>query len=268
MKRSERHSLHSINGGKSTKKGGDSTVQSISRATSILRCILDGFHSIKDISAHCDLSKSTVHRLLNSLEKSDFIYQNPVNHQYYLGSLFNRLSIKQPIAHQKFLAQSWDEIHRIWDMFGELTILDIHVGLLKVNLVALTSKFNYSFRITKEDSLLFYGSNAKVLFAQHDNEEIDVTLNNITPRPPSSDCVTDKAELKKQLQTARNQGYYISREFGDGMMGISVSITTYLCPAALSVAGPESRLSPIASRVVEELKVSAKLIEDKITIKK
>jgi DNA-binding IclR family transcriptional regulator len=258
------YSGESTESNRAPERQQNTNVQSIARAAVIMRCIMQGFHSIKDIAAQCDLSNSTVHRLLSSLNESGFVFKDPVNHQYYLGSLFNQLSLSQSEAHQQFLFQSIEESNRIWELFGEATILDVQVGLQKISLLTINSRYNYSYKNAQYKGPILYGSEAKVLLSQHSDEEIEKLLNSINLQPSSEYCVTDKADLKEQFQQARRQGYYISKEFGDGMMGISVPIKGYLFPAAISVAGPEKRLDPIALKIVAEIKISANRIADNI----
>jgi predicted transcriptional regulator len=63
----------------------ETAVQSIKRASAILNCISDGTNSVTDIATKCDLSKSTVHRLLKALCESELVMQDTLNHQYFLG---------------------------------------------------------------------------------------------------------------------------------------------------------------------------------------
>ena len=61
-------------------------VQSVSRALEILLCLGKDIHSLAGIADYCKLSKSTVHRLLKTLEESYFVLQDPINQQYYFGT--------------------------------------------------------------------------------------------------------------------------------------------------------------------------------------
>lgn len=75
----------------------ETAVQSIQRAADILNCISDNVNSVTDIAARCNLSKSTVHRLLKALSESSLVMQDPINHQYFLGDLIIKL-ISTPLT--------------------------------------------------------------------------------------------------------------------------------------------------------------------------
>ena len=86
-------------------------VNSIKRAANILVCLLNETNSITDIAEACNLSKSTVHRLIKSLEESGFVSQDLFNHHYYLGHLFTTLSSSLQISHKQLVSfahiQKW-----------------------------------------------------------------------------------------------------------------------------------------------------------------
>lgn len=249
---------------KINKKKENPTVRAISRAVEILHCIANGTHSIKEISTYCDLSLGTAHRILSALEELKFVFQDPISRKYFIGSSLDKMLIDRTTTHQFFIAHSSPEVNRIWKQFGEFTGLDIHVGLQKVHLLALGSKFNYG--VTRAFPSIFYGADSKTLLSQHSDDEIDTILNSFPIDPPSENCSVEKKDLKKEIQLARTQGYFISKEFANGIMGISVPVKTYFCPAALTLAGPEARLDPIASQVVKEMKKACGRIEKNISV--
>jgi DNA-binding IclR family transcriptional regulator len=86
-------------------------------------------------------------------------------------------------------------------------------------------------------------------------------LNHINPKSMGK---VDKETIKKQLKQARKQGYYVSTGKTEGIMAVSVPISHYLCPVALSVVGPEIRIKPVAANVVAEMSKSAKIIAEKL----
>jgi len=242
---------------KETKK---SSVQSISRAAGILRCLANDMHSVKEIADCCRLSMATVHRILKALEEEEFVFEDPVGRKYYLGLFASQLSLNQSHAHKWLIAQSFDEINRIWKLFNEFTALDIEVGFQAINLINLQSKMNYSISRPPQSSL---GSESIIFFAQHTDDEVAVILSSINPNA-KDDGKIDSEKIIKQVKQARRQGYYISTEFTEGIMGISVPIVHYLCPVALSVVGPGIRLTPIVSAIVTEMQKSTTLISEKI----
>jgi len=252
------------NGGNQNVSGKEtrqSPVQSISRAAGILRCLANDIHSVKEIAIRCKLSMGTVHRLLKALEAADFVFQDPVERKYYLGLFASQLSLNQSNAHKWLIAQCFDEVNRIWQLFSEFTALDIEVGLQALNLLTVQSKMNYSISRPPQS---FLGSESIIFLAQHTDDEMELILDNMNPKSRDGDLLLDKEKIKKQAGQARRQGYFISTEFTEGVMGISVPINHYLCPVALTVVGPKVRLKPVVSDVVAEMLRSTEFITEKL----
>lgn len=249
----------------SRKKGKDAMpVNSVIRACKIIECLSNNNNSIKEIAEQCGLSISTVHRLLQTLIDSELVFKNPIDQKYYLGRLFTRITLSTLNNHKHFIYQSIDEVQRIWDIFGEFTALDIEVGLQINTLIEIQSRFNYI--IAKSTMPMFYGSVSKVMMAQHSDDEIATILKNVKLAPTSKDCITNKKLIKESIKEIRHQGYCVSRrEIDEGIMGISVPISNYVCAASLSVVGPDVRLEPKTKEILQELLVSASNISNRIT---
>jgi len=236
-----------------------SPVQSISRAAGILRCLANNIHSVKEISAFTMLSMGTVHRILKALEEEEFVIQDPVERKYYLGVFAAQLSLYQSNTHRWLIARSSNELNRIWELFNEFTALDIEVGLQTINLLTIQSKSNYS---VIRPPRSFFGSESIVLLSQHPDDELEVILSHMNVRTGDG---SDKDTLRRQVKQARRQRYYVSTGITEGIMAISVPIEHYLCPATLSVVGPEIRIKPIVSNVIAEMLKSSALISEKVS---
>ena len=268
VKRVKNDSSKSLKRYKKSKNGEKATpVKSIFRAARILQCLDNNIHSIKEIASDCQLSMATVHRILQTLEESQLVFQEPVEHKYYLGTLFTQMALNRVNTHRCLLTQAFDEINRISNIFGEYVAFDVEIGLQIVSLIHIPSRFNFS--ISKLEKPMYYGSVSKVIMAQKSDAEIEIILNNIEPKPTSNNCNTDKEKFREEFKTIRRQGYCISRrEIDEGVMGISVPVNNYICPTALSIIGPEIRLDPIAQKVTEEMLVSAGRISDRLSLQK
>jgi len=249
----------------SQKKDKDKNpVNSVARACSILQCLSNDINSVKEIADQCGLSMSTVHRLLKTLQDSELVFENPLDRQYYLGRLFTQLTLSTHNIHRYFIYQSIDEVQRIWDICGEFIALDIEVGFQVNTLIEIQSRFNYS--LTKSTKLMFYGSVSKVMMAQHSDDEVATVLNNVTLKPIMPESVIDKDKLKEQIKEVRHQGYCVSRrEINEGIMGISVPVNNYVCPAAITVVGPDVRIEPKVKEIIQELLKGAGNISNRIT---
>jgi IclR family KDG regulon transcriptional repressor len=243
-----------------TQSGKPTTVTtSLNRATAILACLSNDINTVTDIATYCRYSTSTVHRLLQSLKELNWAIQDENNHRYYIGPLVTQLSSNQMAAHRFLVMQSLREMIHLSDITDETVNLGIMMQLHYTLLHEIPS--NHGLRITSESKRLgpFYiGATAKVLLSQLDDEELKITLKHLEFTYTTGNTVTDKNLLMEQIMEIRRQGYCVT--YGERIPGavcISAPINHYLCPASLSIVGPEDRLRPRVDEVIEELKASA-----------
>jgi DNA-binding IclR family transcriptional regulator len=243
-----------------------SLVQSISRAADILECLSNGINSVTDIANHCGCSKSTAHRLLQTLTKKSLAAQDPFSRKYYLGYLITRLIWKPEIAHQYLTICAEEEVNQLADLTGETITLGLLVGLRYVNLYSVPSK--YDLRVVEapqKPGHMHAGAPRKMLLAQLNNKELKLAMNYLKLQPATGQASVDKEELTAQIKKIRQQGYAISsNELTIGAMSIAAPIKKYVCPAALSILGPESRIQPRIAEFLNYLISSTTRISNNI----
>jgi IclR family transcriptional regulator, KDG regulon repressor len=247
--------------------GKNQAVQSITRAANILKLLSrGGGHSVTGISKELKLSKGTVHRLLDTLQTTDFVIQDPISRHYYLGQFIVSLASNFLVSHQNLIIYAIDEMNHLRDLSGETICLSIHIGNKRCIVEELPSNQNIKFTVGKGFAVpLHVGCTGKVLLAQFSEPELEVLLTHLTSSPENvggnNDRPTiDKAALREEIKTVREQGYALS--FGEVMSdaaGISVPVKGYMCPVSLSIFGPEYRFKRIM-QVMPELKKSANRI--------
>jgi DNA-binding IclR family transcriptional regulator len=232
---------------------------SLHRATEILSCLSNGINTVTDIAKYCRYSTSTVHRLLQTLKELNWAVQDENNHRYYLGSLVTHLSFNQVVAHRYLIMQSLREMIRLSNISGETVNLAVLMQLHYFLLHEVASE--HALRITEASKLLgpiYSGATAKVLLSQLPDAEIKRTLKHLNFSKVTENTVTDKELLMEQLMECRQKGYCVT--YGERIPGavcISAPIKNYMCPASLSIVGPENRLRAQVNEVIEELKESA-----------
>lgn len=232
---------------------------SLHRATDILSCLSNGINTVTDIANYCTYSTSTVHRLLQTLKELNWAVQDENNHQYYLGSLVTQLSSNQIAAHRYLIMKSLREMIRMSNITGETVNLAVMLQLHYILLHEVAS--DHALRITEASKLLgqiYIGATAKVLLSQLPDAELKRTLRHIKFNRVTENTVTDKDILMAQLTECRQKGYCVT--YGERIPGavcISAPIKNYICPASLSIVGPENRLRARVEEVIEELKESA-----------
>ena len=244
----------------STNQGRTANIStSLHRSTEILSCLSNGINTVTDIAKYCKYSPSTVHRLLQTLKELNWAVQDENNHRYYLGSLVTQLAANQEAAHRYLIVQSLREMIRLSDISGETVNLAVLMQLRYFLLHEVASE--HALRITEASKLLgpiYSGATAKVLLSQLPDAEIKRTLKHLNFSKVTENTVTDKELLMEQLMECRQKGYCVT--YGERIPGavcISAPIKNYMCPASLSIVGPENRLRAQVNEVIEELKESA-----------
>lgn len=246
----------------------ENTVKSISRAACILNCLLANKHNLVDIANSCQLSRSTVHRLLKALQETNFVSQDPVTHQYYLGHLFSRLSSNLQVTHERLIRYAIDYMKYLSDVSEETITLGVQVGFQHVRLHEIQSK--HALKVTSEDKWmepLFAGASAKVLLSQFKDEELQAIMKVVKFEQFTNKTIVEKKIFITQINQVRQDGYAVSHgEVFDSASSISAPIINYIYPAVLSIVGPQYRLEKRVSALVKELKESVARISNNLLV--
>lgn len=241
---------------------------SIVRAVNILRIISEGSNHLSEISKKVQLSKATVHRILKTLEETDLVKQDPINRRYFLGPLIIGLSSSTQIAHNFLVFCSNRELLRLRDFSHETVNLQIRLGLQRICIKEIESLESIKY-ISGMGAVhpLYLGSAAKILLSEMIDEEIQTLLEHIDFQPVCVNTITNKDVLTSEIEKVRRQGY--AESFSERIRGsasISVPISNYSCPVALSVLGPENRFdSGSMKNCLTEMLRSAETISNLLT---
>jgi DNA-binding IclR family transcriptional regulator len=248
---------------KSAKK--DTSVSSVTRSANILACLSQGLNTVTEISIQCRLSKSTVHRLLNTMAEPGFVIYDSINHRYFLGPLITRLASSIEATHQPLIICAEDEMQLLSSVTGETITLTLLVGLEFVRLYAVLSKNSLKVEEPEDDSkikqFLPHGALQRVLLSQLSDKDLKMALRRISKWAARYPGGIDTGHLMTQIVRIKEQGYGCS--FGEilpGCICISTPVAGYSCPAALSMLGPETRIRPNLAGVTENLLHSARRI--------
>ncbi len=223
-------------------------IQSVDRAIAILNAF--GIHEaqlgVTELSHRLGLHKSTVHRLLASLEKGGLVERDPRNRKYSLGirlielagTMLNSRNVPQVVR---------PYLHYVADAVEELTYLGYRVGddVLNVEQVPgphLVQSVGWLGRRTPLHST----STGKIFLAHMPEKELERILQKGLPRTTPR-TVTDPADLRYELERVREQGYATAfEELEEGTNAIAVPITSPSNEviAAIGVVGPSYRFTP------------------------
>ncbi|OPA75550.1 IclR family transcriptional regulator [Paenibacillus selenitireducens] len=218
------------------------TVRAVERALDILICFTtDTDLGLTEISSKIGLHKSTVHRLLTTLEEKGFITRNQATEKYRLGMRVWELAANQ--------SQEDDPAHillpemeRLRDVLGETVSLYLQDGKERIRIQAVQS--NQAIRRVAPVGMrapLSVGASSKVLIA-FAKEEVRAEL------LESLEWVSDEenGHYVSQLSEIQALGYATSfeeREPGAAAVSVPIYDRSHHLAAALSVSGPVSRLS-------------------------
>jgi IclR family transcriptional regulator, KDG regulon repressor len=241
-------------------------VNSVVRAAEILNILSQGRNRITDICQHLNLSKSTAHRLLKTLEQCGFVFQDPTTRLYYLGHLIIKFSSNPYLMHQNLILCAYDELRALRDWTGETTVLFMPIGNKRICLEEVDA--NQSIKIIVEKGSIYpihTGSSGKTLLSQFPDDELNKLLDRTPLVRIASNTITNRRVLLREVKKIREQGYATSvSETLDGVFSICVPIRGYFCPAALSVVGPKIHLESRIQEIQKFMKVCAARISKQI----
>lgn len=226
-----------------------SGVQSVRRAIAILKAfsLEQPERGVGELSRQMGLHKSTVSRLMATLEEGGLLARNPETQRYRLGieliglaaQVLNHTDVREiarPLLRQ--LASDCQES-------VNLVVLD---GGQVVNLDQFVAPARQVKNIGRVGRRMWAHCTAagKVLLAHLPSGELDLALSGemeaFTPH-----TITDPAHLRRELTQVQVQGYAtVQEELEEGLNAVAAPIYDHTgkVAAAISVAGPAYRVTP------------------------
>jgi len=229
--------------------GQTSTIQSLKRGITILESFTleKPERGVLELSREMGLHKSTVSRLMRTLERGNLLSRNPENQRYQLGLglvgmagkviLFRNVrEISRPFLRE--LSTSCRET-------VTLTVLDVD------NVVNLEQFVPPTRRVTNYGEVGLKApphcaAAGKVLLAYLPEADVDRFLSGELERF-TANTITDPEELRRVLALVRKQGYATAQEEleeGLNVVAAPVHENDGQVRAAVCIAGPASRVTP------------------------
>lgn len=222
-----------------------SSIQSIERAFSILEAVAaqsDGV-GLTEIANRVDLPKSTVSRMLTTLESLAVVERLPDGDGIRLGPKILALALQIPYGrHLAALARPY--LLELAEATGEAVGLCLPDGDQAFYIDQVQSRHHLQVRDwTGTRFPMHVVSSGKVFLAQWDKAALERYLKRplaqYTPK-----TVADPAALKRQLAQIREQGCcWAIEEFEEGLVAVSAAVydQTGQITAALNIYGPAFR---------------------------
>jgi IclR family transcriptional regulator, acetate operon repressor len=222
-------------------------VQSLDRALEILKLLgSEPEMRVTDLARRLEVHKSTVFRLLATLQEHGLVDQNPSTERYRLGYGLVRLA-GSVVAELDLARTARGVLEELALRTGETVNLAILQGDQVVNIDQIAApNLVVNVNWVGKQTPLHATSNGKVLLARLPEDErrrlLSRTLPRLTPR-----TITDPRILEKQLRRVVEEGYAFTLEeleVGLNAVAAPVFAADGRVLAAVSVAGPAYRVTP------------------------
>ena len=247
--------------------GSAKYIQSIERASEILRCFEDAKElGLTEISKITGLHKSTASGIINTLKKENFLHQNEETGKLRLGLELFRLSTHIQLSYRDICMPYLDDLMEIT---GETINLVMREG---DRIVYIEKKESlHSMRICTKigQQLPLHCTGAgKAILAFLPFEEINAILSRTSFRSFTKNTITNKEVLLEQMAEIQKNGYATDveeLEYGLICIGAPIFNQKNQPIAGISISGPITRMtSPVQKKICSRLIEATTMISSKM----
>jgi IclR family KDG regulon transcriptional repressor len=222
------------------------TVRAVERALDVLLCFTGKSDwGLSEIAGQIGLHKSTVHRLLATLEDRGFVIRDEATEKYRLG--LRVLELSSSLRSDDPSVVLLPNMERLRDEIGETVSLYVRDRNERVRIQAVQSGQAIRRVATVGARLpLSVGASSKVLLAFADS-----SVRSAAMADPSWPVGLDRTAYARQLDEIHDSGYATSfeeREPGAAAVSAPIFNRAGKLVAALAVSGPSNRLTPDVMR--------------------
>jgi DNA-binding IclR family transcriptional regulator len=217
-------------------------VQVIDRSIDMLEALSEAPCSLTEICRSTGLSKGTAFRLLAGLAARGMVTKDPVGNSYMLGPGLLRLVQDALSGIGAVVTVGSKAVRELSERTGETVALHVQSGLERVCVEEIQSPHSIRYSsLAGSAAPIYNGATGVVLLAFATPERRKRSLDLLEE---SADAI-DRDALEARIAQARQDGWAVSAgERVAGATAISVPVPSELLLLALSVLGPEERLSP------------------------
>lgn len=208
------------------------------------------------------LSKTTLARILATLEKSGYVERDDASQGYILGMKFLPFGY---VVSERFTVRqvSAPVLKKIRDACNETVYIYILTGNKRICVDYLQGKSTVRVMVyLGQESPLYSGASGKAILAYFSEEKLEKYFKEIELEPLTQNTIIDRDLLRQELKTIRRQGYAVSLgEKVPGVFSISAPIRDEKgnVNTSLSIAAPIDRQSEIDSFVKLVMEGAAEL---------
>lgn len=218
---------------------------------------------VGELARHLELSTSTTHRILSTLEDEDLLDQDPATGRYRLGLTVFDLAAAAPTErtlHEAALTAMFELRSRT----GETVQLGVLDGREVVYVERLNSPHTLDvFRDFGRRNDAHCSSAGKSLLAFASANERKRLFQGWQLAAITEHTITEIADLQREIKTVRRRGYSENREESElGVVSVAAPIVDSLgvAVAALSLVGPIGRMDPHRAKYSETVVFLARAI--------
>lgn len=218
---------------------------------------------VRDIAASVGASKSTVQRILATLEPTQMVKFDPDAQAYILGPAIVALHADYT-ARDDMLQEIRQVMEHLRQESGETAMLSVLYGSRRLVILRVESKHALRYvRPVGSAYSLHVGATSKVLLSALSDEELANVIADLDIVREGPNTIIDREELREAALKARSDGFATSSE--EGIRGVSACAVPVeiegLGVAALGLYGPVMRFEESdVSRYLGLLKAAAEEI--------
>lgn len=231
------------------RQGSNYEVGSVRKAMEILCAFTvdSPLWTLTEISLKLKIPKSTALNLLRTLESFELVKKDPRDKRYQLGPRIFQLS-PMPSQNVQLGAKAAPHLHSLAEQTGETVKLGVLFNGKGLILAAIESKFMLHTR-GDEGRLapLHCTGIGKALLASQRDSDLHESEGRQSLRRFTDRTITRWKRLEEEIAKIREAGYSVDREeheAGVCCIGAMIHTPEGWPPAAISISGPSSRITP------------------------
>jgi len=239
-----------------------SKTDTVGKVAAIMRllCSSSDTYSLREIESLTGIPKSTLHRLLKSLEKEEWVYADPKTDQFRPGVGFFLLH-NEKLFHQALISAASDEMERLVAETQKTAILSVLEGRKGLCIYHVEPACPVKYVARRGMNIpLHVSATGKILLAFCPEEVRKYIISDLPPE-------VDKDRLRQDLEGIQKQGFAYSREEWLTHAG-DISVPLYdrkgNFVAQLGLAGLVTSFDGQEDMIVKKLKEAADRIKDKL----
>ncbi len=216
-------------------------VQSLHRGLDVIRAF-DGEHfamTLSEVAVRASLSRAVVRRLLMTLEHLGYVTRQGRQFSLTPRVLDLGFSYLASLTVAKLALPFMEDVAREIDESCSLAVMEGH-DVVYVQRVAVRKVMTINLSVGARLPA-FCTSMGRMLAAGLDEDTLNRWLLGLRPKVRTRFTLTDKADLQREVQRARAQGYaYVEQELEEGLCSIAVAVRdgSAKTVAALNVGMP------------------------------